>query len=92
MSLLSPTFRAPNQRRSSPQIQHLNNAISNSDRVINRSDNYLANYQFLLQVLKEKYNDDADALIAKLYYDAFQISITHDDQARASRFVKKNTN
>jgi hypothetical protein len=39
---------------------------------------------FLLQVLKEKYHGDADAFIARLYYDAFQISITHDNQAQAS--------
>jgi hypothetical protein len=28
-------------------------------------------------------------LIARLYYDAFQISITHGDQARASAFAER---
>jgi hypothetical protein len=29
-----------------------------------------------------------DARVARLYYDAFQISITHRDQARASLFAR----
>lgn len=56
---------------------------------MNRSDDCLVDYHFLLQVLEKKYNDDADVLIARLYYDVFQISITHDDQARASHFPKR---
>lgn len=41
----------------------------------------------LLQVLEEEYHVGAGASIARLYYDAFQISITHGDQARASVFA-----
>jgi hypothetical protein len=43
----------------------------------------------LLQVLEEEYKGSAGALIARLYYDAFQISITHGDQARASVFAER---
>ncbi len=54
-----------------------------------RPDDCLAGYHSLLQVFEEEYNGDAGALIARLYYDAFQISITHGDQARASRFAER---
>ena len=43
----------------------------------------------LLQVLEEEYKGGAGALIARLYYDAFQISIAHGDQARASVFAER---
>ncbi len=59
---------------------------------MNRPDDCLAGYHSLLQVLEEEYNGDAGALIARLYYDAFQISITHGDQARASRFAERGYN
>ncbi len=35
------------------------------------------------------YHGGAGALIARFYYDAFQISITHGDQARASVFAER---
>jgi hypothetical protein len=57
--------------------------------VINKPDNCLADCHSLLQVLKEEYHGGAGALIARLYYDAFQISITHGDQARASVFAQR---
>ncbi len=57
---------------------------------MNRPDDCLVDYHSLLQVLEKEYDDDdADALIARLYYDVFQISITHGDQARASHFAKR---
>lgn len=46
-----------------------------------KSENCLADCHFLLQVLEKKYHGDADVFIARLYYDTFQISITHDNQA-----------
>jgi hypothetical protein len=49
--------------------------------MMNKLNDCLADCHSLLQVLKNEYHDDADALIARLYYNAFQISITHDDQA-----------
>ncbi|KAH6638513.1 hypothetical protein BKA67DRAFT_528722 [Truncatella angustata] len=43
----------------------------------------------LFQVLKKEYGDAATALLARLYYDAFQITAAHGDQARASAFAEK---
>ena len=71
------------------QIQHLDDAIGDSDYVMNRPDDCLADCHSLLQVLEEEYHGGAGALIARLYYDAFQISITHGDQARASVFARR---
>ncbi len=55
--------------------------------MINRPDDCLADCHSLLQVLEEEYHSGAGASIARLYYDAFQICITHGDQARASVFA-----
>jgi hypothetical protein len=49
----------------------------------------LADYQELTRISDDEYDDAASPLHARLYYDAFQISITHSDQARASIFVKR---
>ena len=56
---------------------------------MNKPDDCLADCHRLLQVFKEEYGGDADGLTARLYYDAFQISITHGDQARASVFAER---
>lgn len=71
------------------QIQNLDRTIGDPERVMNKPDACLADCYLLLQVLKEEYEGDAGALIARLYYDAFQISITHGDQARASVFAER---
>jgi SET domain len=68
------------------RIQSLDSAIGDSNRVMNRPDDCLADCYLLLQVLEEEYGD-AGVLSARLYYDAFQVSITHGDQARASVFA-----
>lgn len=70
-------------------IQSLDNAIGDPDRVMNKPDDCLADCHRLLQVLEDEYKGRAVALIARLYYDAFQISITHSDQARASVFATR---
>lgn len=49
---------------------------------MNRACDCLADCHSLFQVVE--YHRGADVLIARLHYDAFQISITHGDQARAS--------
>ena len=49
----------------------------------------LADCYRLLQVLRKEFNGHADSSFARLYYDAFQISITHSDQARASVFAER---
>lgn len=80
-SLPFPELQISDARRL--QIQRLDNEIGDSDRVMNRPGECLAACHSLLQVLEEEYHGGAGALIARLYYDAFQISITHGDQARA---------
>lgn len=54
-----------------------------------RPEESLADCQSLLRVLEEEYKDGVGVLIARLYYDAFQICITHGDQARASVFAER---
>jgi hypothetical protein len=71
------------------QIQLLDEAIGDPDRVMKRPEESLADCHSLLQVLEEEYKGSAGALIARLYYDAFQISISHGDQARASAFAER---
>lgn len=56
---------------------------------MNRPDDCLADCHSLLQVLEEEFHGGAGASIARLYYDAFQISITHSDQARAGVFARR---
>ena len=56
---------------------------------MNEPDDCLTDCHCLLQTLEEEYQGGAGALIARLYYDAFQISITHGDQARASVFAER---
>ena len=84
-SLSLPELQISDARRL--QIQHLDDAIGDSDRVMNRPDECLADCHSLLQLLEDEYSGGAGASIARLYYDAFQISITHGDQARASVFA-----
>ena len=58
---------------------------------MSRPDKSLADCHSLLQILEEEYHGGTGAgiLVTKLYYDAFQISITHGDQARASVFAQR---
>jgi SET domain len=71
------------------QIQFLDEVIGDPDRVINKPDDCLADCHSLLEVLEEEFDGSATALVARLYYDAFQISITHSDLARASVFAER---
>ena len=84
-SLSLPGLQISDTRRI--QIQHLDDAIGDSNHVLGKPDACLADCHSLLQLLEEEFK--AGALIAKLYYDAFQISITHSDQARASVFAQR---
>jgi len=86
-SLPHPELQDSNQRRL--QIQRLDSAIGDPGRVMNKPDECLADCHRLFQVLEDEYAGHAGALIARLYYDAFQISITHGDQARASVFARR---
>ncbi|TVY51235.1 SET domain-containing protein 5 [Lachnellula cervina] len=71
------------------QIRLLDEAIGDPERVMIRPEESLADCQSLLRVLEEEYKDGVGVLIARLYYDAFQICITHGDQARASVFAER---
>jgi hypothetical protein len=71
------------------QIQLLDEAIGDPERVMKNPDESLADCHALLQILEEEFKGSAGVLIARLYYDAFQISISHGDQARASAFADR---
>ena len=86
-SLSLPELKISDARRL--QIQHLDDAIGDPNRVMNRPDNCLGDCFSLLQSLEGEYHGGAGAAIPRLYYDAFQICITHGDQARASVFAER---
>ena len=86
-SLSLPELQNSDKRRL--KIQHLDDTIGDSHRVMTAPKDCLADCHFLLQVLEEEYHESAGVLIARAYYDAFQISITHGDQARASIFADR---
>jgi hypothetical protein len=70
-------------------IETLDNAIGDPMRVLMMPSDSLADCHKLLRLLEEEYECSAEALKARLYYDAFQICITHSDEARASGFTEK---
>lgn len=86
-SLPLPKLRISDARRL--QIQQLDNTIGDPERVMNKPHDSLADCQHLLQLVEEEYDGSGSPLIARLYYDAFQVSITHGDQARANMFAKR---
>ncbi|KAF4625252.1 hypothetical protein G7Y89_g12916 [Cudoniella acicularis] len=86
-SLSPPELESSDARR--VQIQLLDDSIGNPDRVLNKPSDSLADGHRLLQLLDEEYQGSAGALNAKLYYDVFQICITHGDLARASVFAER---
>ena len=71
-SLPLPELQISDARRL--QIQRLDDAIGDPNRVMNKPDDCLADGHSLLQVLVEEYHRGADASIARFYYDAFQVS------------------
>lgn len=80
--------RASDARRL--QIRSLDNAIDDRSRTTNNPEACLADCHRLLKLLEDEYRDSAGTLIAILYYDAYIISITHGDEARASVFAGKS--
>jgi hypothetical protein len=72
------------------QIQALDDTIGNPLRMQAKPEQSLRNCQSLLKVLEDEYEGYAGILNARLYYDAFQISIAHGDQARASLFAERS--
>lgn len=86
-SLAPPELQKSDARRL--KIQQLDDKIGDPSYVMSRPDNCLTDCHSLLQVLEEEFHGGAGTLIARLYYDAFQISIAHGDQARASVFAQR---
>ncbi|KAK2743435.1 hypothetical protein FQN57_004900 [Myotisia sp. PD_48] len=69
------------------RIQTLDWRIGDPDRVLSTPGACLEDCHSLLQLLEQEYS--SGALVPRVYYDAFQICITHGDQARASCFAER---
>lgn len=83
---LSSLQASDNRRR---QIQNLDEAIGDPFRMMRDPQESLSDCYSLMQLLDVEFDGSAGALMPRLYYDAFQISIAHGDQARASVFAER---
>ncbi|ESZ94009.1 hypothetical protein SBOR_5587 [Sclerotinia borealis F-4128] len=70
-------------------IELLDKAIGDAGRVMMQPEKSLADCHSLLRLIEDEYKGAASVLVASVYYDAFQISVTHGDQARASIFAER---
>lgn len=70
------------------QIESLYSMIGNPVTMLNNPLKSLTACRNLPQSPYVKYGDAATVLLARLYYDAFQISAAHGDQARAAEFAE----
>jgi hypothetical protein len=70
------------------QMMVLGGLVEDPMRVVIIPDRSLQDCHSLLRILEKEYKGNAGAKNARLYYDAFRISIIHGDQARASAFAK----
>lgn len=70
-------------------IQRLDKAIGDPDRMATKPVESLRDCHSLLETLKQEFKEYTGAHGCRLYYDAFQICISHGDQARASAFAEK---
>lgn len=75
------------ERRS--QIKELDDIIGNPFVISREPLKRLAACSILLHIIEEEYGDAATALLARLYYDAFEISAGHGDEARSSTFAER---
>jgi hypothetical protein len=71
------------------KIEALDDAIGNPFRMQIMPEESLKDCQLLLGILEHEYDGYPGVLNARLYYDAFQVSIAHGDQARASVFADR---
>ncbi|KAH8703446.1 hypothetical protein BGW36DRAFT_354868 [Talaromyces proteolyticus] len=81
------SLRASDNRRT--QIQILDEAIGDPFRMMTSPYESLWDCYSLLRILEQEFDSHPGALVARLYYDAFQICIAHKDQARASIFAER---
>ncbi|KAG5982535.1 hypothetical protein E4U55_001755 [Claviceps digitariae] len=87
-ALPAADLQASDDRRA--KVEELDRAIGNPLRMMNQPSDSLGACHSLLQLLDAEYPGFATALHARMYYDAFQICISHGDQARASIFAEKS--
>lgn len=83
---LPPNQRRQNDRRLT-EIARLDEMIGDGIRVLHTPFACLRDAHTLLRLLEGEHIDKA--MIARLYYDAFQIVIANGDQARAKVFAER---
>jgi len=83
---LLPELQASDARRR--RMEELDQAIGNPLRAELRPEESLTNCHILVQLIEQEYGTSTHALVARAYYDAFQICILHGDQARARIFAE----
>jgi hypothetical protein len=71
------------------KIKQLDEAIGDPGRTMNAPHRAIADCREMLELILQEYDGSSPPLEARLYYDAFQISIIHSDQARASAFARR---
>ncbi|KAI0903494.1 hypothetical protein F4823DRAFT_618288 [Ustulina deusta] len=81
-------IQASDKRRA--DIEQLDETIGNPVAMASSPQKSLAACHDLLHVLDQEYGGAVIALLARLYYDAFQICVAHGDQARASVFAERS--
>ncbi|KAF3920161.1 hypothetical protein AA313_de0204011 [Arthrobotrys entomopaga] len=69
------------------EIKTLDVEIGDGNRVLNKPADCLQACHTVSELLKQEYPGCYQSLLARAYYDAFQICITHGDQARATVFA-----
>ncbi|KAI1357749.1 hypothetical protein F5Y08DRAFT_351806 [Xylaria arbuscula] len=83
-------FQCSSSDKRRADIERLDEAIGNPFVMATSPQSSLAACHELLQVLDREYGGVVIALLARLYYDAFQIGIAHGDQARESVFAERS--
>jgi len=71
-------------------ITSLDNAIGDRMSVMRTPEKSLSYCYSLVQLLDAEYATSCEILFARVNYDAFQVRITHGDQARASVFARRS--
>lgn len=86
-SLPQRELKASDTRRL--QTQRLDDKIGDPTRMLSQPGASLADCRSLLRLLEEEYGEAPASSAARLYYDAFQISVAHSDRPRASMFAER---
>ncbi|TGO26328.1 hypothetical protein BPAE_0062g00430 [Botrytis paeoniae] len=70
-------------------LEFLRQEIHKEKRIFEHPTESLADCHTSIEILKEENKNRANMLISDIYWDAFNISITQSDQARASCFMER---